>query len=75
MAWGTNGLVDVYEVGMRWELGQEGGFAQQTGCYQGMVREERGMLNSKELWLACGPMWFGGEEDAGELAATEDLGE
>ena len=75
MTGGTDGLVDIDEVGMRWELGQEGWLAEEASCDQWMVRKERGMFDRKELRLSGGTVGLGGEEDARELAATEDLGE
>jgi hypothetical protein len=40
-----------------------------------MMGKERGMLDGKELRISGGAVGLGGEKDAGELAATEDLWE
>ncbi len=75
MARGTDGLVDIDEVGMWWKLRKEDWFSEKARCDQRMVREQRGMLDCKKLGISCGSVRLGGKKDAGELATAEDLGE
>lgn len=71
----TNGLVDIDEVRMWWQLCQKRWLTEKASCDQRVMWKERGMLDRKESRLSCGAMRFGCQEDAGKLASTEDLGE